>query len=122
MRKLHWLKGTTTLCRPHSLDQMRRDAADRIPDVTCQPCLKALGLSAIVFKASSARARCTIILPNGKRPVCLVEEFEMKIENAPAIDGSDAKSFLVKEPEPIGLRIRLTDAGWDSLREAMLGK
>lgn len=122
MRKLHWLNGKTTYCRPHSLDKMRRDVATRIPDVTCQPCLKAMGLSAIVFKASSTKAKATIILPNGKRPVCLVEEFELKIENAPIIENDDPKSFIGKEPEPIALRLRLTEDGWNSLRKAILGK
>lgn len=120
MRKLHWYIKDRSACRPDTLDDLKRDPAATVSLVTCKPCLKALGLSPVVLKASSQRVSLTLCLPNGKKPVCLAENFELKIESAPAY--VDMESFVNHEPEPISLKATLTDAGWSALKEAMIGK
>lgn len=125
MRKLHWYQNERTACRPHSAEKLRRDPASKVSDVTCQPCIKALGLSPIVFRCLAGKAKLILRLPNGKRPVCLLEAFELKVEAAPTIDPlseTTAKSFIGKEPEPIGIKATLTEDGWSALREAMIRK
>ena len=125
MRKKHWYQAGRTACRPETKDELKRDPAEKVTDVTCQPCIKALGLSPVVMRISAAEAKLTMRLPNGKRPELLVESFDLKVEAAPTVDLSNettAQSFIGKKPEPIGLRVTLTENGFETLREAMFGR
>lgn len=123
MRKLHWLNGERTMCRPLSLDQLKRDVAEKVTQVTCQPCLKALGLSNIAFQASTKKARLILTLPNKKKAICLVENFDLSVMNAPVIQSQDeAMDFIAKEPEPISIKMRLTEDGYAHLKAAMMRK
>lgn len=126
MRKLHWLIGEHTACRPNTNDKLKREIASKVPDITCIPCLKALGLNKILFKASSKHAKAFITFSGNKRQTaeCLMTSFEMIIESAPisedAFDDHDAAmSFIGKEPEPIKLRMDLTESGRQAIYELL---
>ena len=121
MRKIHHINNDDRIACRKGTDQdvSKWSVTTKVPNVTCLPCLRALGLNKIVFKASARTAKALITFPGGKTAECLMTDFEMKIDNAPVNleKDDDPISFLGREPEPITCRMRLTEHGRDVIRD-----
>lgn len=120
MKKLHWIENSRSKCRPITTMSIETwDVAGTMADVTCKPCLKALGLTSTAMRTQAAEASCVMRLPDGKKSEPFkVVGFDLRAMNVKSVE----KGTLIRTDDPLEIMVemRLTEHGLAQIKQLLI--
>lgn len=116
MKRIHLALVGKIACRRSEIQTDNWITTDKVPEITCIPCKKAIGLSVNVFSAKIPTASCVIAL--GRKTASVpVADVEMLVTNIQRYDTEDAetmKQMLSHSPpieECVKFKLRIDESG-----------